>query len=140
MTAAGGLVGQNSGSFDLGSANVTLAAPIYLADTSSETSLTTTGTLNLNSNQGTALALNPVGGAISFIAGTLNDNGATIEAPAGNVSLEATTGDLTLVSGFPRQFARRRKNSSSTSPNLRPPAPLRSPPTRDRSISRQVRP
>ena len=99
MTATGGLVGQNSGSFDLGSANVTLAAPIYLADTSSQTSLTTTGVLDLNSNQGTPLALSPVGGAISFIAGSLNDNGAAIEAPAGNVSLEATTGDLNIVSG-----------------------------------------
>ncbi len=99
MTASGGIVGQNSGSFDMGGANVTLAAPIYLADTSSETSLTTTGTLNLNSANGTPLALNPVGGAISFVAGILNDNGATISAPAGNVSLEATTGDLTLASG-----------------------------------------
>ncbi len=53
----------------------------------------------MNSNQGKALALNPVGGAINFIAGSLNDNGATISAPAGNVSLEATTGDLTLASG-----------------------------------------
>ncbi len=33
MTASGGIVGQNTGSFDMGSANVTLAAPIYLADT-----------------------------------------------------------------------------------------------------------
>ncbi|MEW6438573.1 MAG: filamentous hemagglutinin family protein [Pseudomonadota bacterium] len=99
FTATGGIVGQNSGSFDMGSANVALAAPIYLADTSSQTSLTTTGVLNLNSNQGTALALNPVGGALSFVAGTLNDNGAAIEAPAGNVSLEAKTGDLTIASG-----------------------------------------
>jgi filamentous hemagglutinin family protein len=99
MNATGGIVGQNTGSFNMGSANVTLAAPIYLAGTSSQTSLTTTGTLDLNTAQGTALARTPVGGAISFIAGTLNDNGATIEALAGDVTLEATTGDLTLVSG-----------------------------------------
>ncbi|MEW6435625.1 MAG: filamentous hemagglutinin family protein [Pseudomonadota bacterium] len=99
MTATGGIVGQNTGSFDMGGANVTLAAPVYLADTSSQTSLTTTGALVLNSNQGTALALNPVGGAISFTAGTLNVNGASIEAPAGNVTLEAKTGDLTVASG-----------------------------------------
>ncbi len=99
MTASGGFVGQNTGSFDMGAANVTLAAPVYLADTSSETSLTTTGTLTLNSAAGTALALTPVGGAISFVAGRLNDNGASIQAPAGNVSLEATSGDLDINSG-----------------------------------------
>ncbi|RWV81678.1 hypothetical protein GW17_00056881, partial [Ensete ventricosum] len=99
MTATGGLVGQNSGSFNMGSAHVALAAPVYLADTSSQTSLTTTGALVLNSNQGTPLALNPVGGAISFIGGTLAVNGAAIAAPAGNVSLEATAGDLSLAAG-----------------------------------------
>lgn len=97
MTASGGIVGQNSGSFNMGSAHVTLAAPVYLADTRSQTSLTTTGALVLNSNAGSALALNPVGGAISFIGGTLAVNGASIEAPAGNVSLDATTGDLSLA-------------------------------------------
>ncbi len=99
MSATGGIVGQGTGTFDFGALPITLNAPIYLADTSSQTSLTTTGTLNLNANQGTALALSPVGGAIAFIAGSLNDNGATIEAPAGNVSLEATSGDLTIASG-----------------------------------------
>ncbi|MFP3693142.1 hypothetical protein, partial [Burkholderia sp. SIMBA_048] len=34
-----------------------------------------------------------------FVGATLADNGATIAAPAGNVSLEATTGNLTIGSG-----------------------------------------
>ncbi len=99
MTATGGIVGQDTGSFDMGSANVTLAAPIYVADTGSGTSLTTTGSLALNSDNGRALTITPVGGAISFTAGSIADNGATIEAPAGNVSLETTSGDLTIASG-----------------------------------------
>ncbi|MDS0863077.1 hypothetical protein NUV25_35835, partial [Burkholderia pseudomultivorans] len=40
-----------------------------------------------------------VGGAFNFVGGTLADNGATIMAPAGNVSLEATSGNLTIGSG-----------------------------------------
>ncbi|MEW6438757.1 MAG: filamentous hemagglutinin family protein [Pseudomonadota bacterium] len=99
FNANGGIVGQNTGAFDMGFANVTLAAPVYLADTSSQTSLTTTGALALNGNQGTALARNPVGGAISFTGGTLAVNGAAIEAPAGNVTLEAKTGDLSIANG-----------------------------------------
>jgi filamentous hemagglutinin family protein len=99
MIANGGIVGQGTGTFDLGAANATLTAPAYLADTNSDATLKSTGTLNLDSGAGTALSLAPVGGAISFIGGTLNDNGATIAAPAGNVSLEATSGDLTIASG-----------------------------------------
>jgi filamentous hemagglutinin family protein len=99
FNATGGVVGQGTGRFDFGASPVTLNAPVYLADTSSQQTIQTTGTLTLNSAAGTALALAPVGGAIGFIGGTLNDNGATIEAPAGNVSLEATTGDLNLAGG-----------------------------------------
>ena len=97
FNATGGIVGQGTGTFDFGALPVTFNAPVYFADTSSEQTIQTAGTLNLNSAAGTALALAPVGGALSFIGGTVNDNGATIEAPAGNVSLEAITGDLTIA-------------------------------------------
>ncbi|WP_260858423.1 filamentous haemagglutinin family protein [Paraburkholderia sp. BCC1885] len=99
MNATGGIVGQGTGTFDFGALPVTLNAPVYLADTGSSQTIQTTGTLNLNSVSGKPLALSPLGGAISLIGGTVNDNGATIEAPAGNVSLEATTGDLTIGNG-----------------------------------------
>ncbi|WP_396332882.1 filamentous haemagglutinin family protein [Burkholderia anthina] len=99
LTATGGIVGQGTGTFDFGALPVTLAAPVYLADTSSASTVTTSGTLTLNGTTGTALTKTPVGGAWSFIGGTLADNGATIIAPAGNVSLEATSGNLTIGSG-----------------------------------------
>ncbi|HEY3598581.1 MAG TPA: filamentous hemagglutinin family protein, partial [Paraburkholderia sp.] len=99
FNAKGGIVGQGTGTFDFGAMPVMLKAPVYLADTSSEQTIETTGTLNLNASAGTPLPLTRAGGALSFIGGTLNDNGATIVAPAGNVSLEATTGDLTIGSG-----------------------------------------
>ncbi|WP_287854667.1 filamentous hemagglutinin N-terminal domain-containing protein, partial [Burkholderia sp.] len=99
MTATGGIVGQGTGTFDFGVLPVTLNAPVYLADTSSASTVKTTGTLTLNGAAGTALTKTPVGGAWKFVGGTLADNGATIAAPAGNVSLEATTGNLTIGNG-----------------------------------------
>ncbi|VWD50788.1 filamentous hemagglutinin outer membrane protein [Burkholderia lata] len=99
MSASGGIVGQGTGTFDFGALPVTLDAPVYLADTSSASTVKTTGALTLNGAAGTALKKMPVGGAWHFVGGTLADNGATIAAPAGNVSLEATTGNLTIGSG-----------------------------------------
>nr|WP_323120568.1 filamentous haemagglutinin family protein [Burkholderia alba] len=98
MNATGGIVGQGSGTFDFGALPVTMNAPVYFADTRSASTVKTTGALNLNGAAGTALALTPVGGAWHFVGGTVNDN-ATLSAPAGNVSLEATTGDLTVGGG-----------------------------------------
>nr|WP_175223333.1 filamentous haemagglutinin family protein [Burkholderia aenigmatica] len=99
MTASGGIVGQGTGTFDFGALPVTLNAPVYLADTSSASTVKTSGVLTLNGAAGTALTTTPVGGAWKFVGSTLADNGATIAAPAGNVSLEATTGNLTIGSG-----------------------------------------
>ncbi len=99
LTATGGIVGQGTGTFDFGALPVTLNAPVYLADTSSASTVKTTGALTLNGAAGTALTKTPVGGAWKFVGGTLADNGATIAAPAGNVSLEATTGNLTIGNG-----------------------------------------
>ncbi|WP_175049953.1 filamentous haemagglutinin family protein [Paraburkholderia sediminicola] len=97
MNATGGIVGQNTGTFDFGALPVTLNAPVYLADTSSASTVKTSGALTINGAAGTALTNTPLGGAWSFIGGTVNDN-AKIAAPAGNVSLEATSGDLTIGS------------------------------------------
>lgn len=99
MNATGGIVGQGTGTFDFGALPVTLNAPVYLADTSSAATVKTTGALTLNGASGTALKRDAVGGAWTFIGGTVVDNGATISAPAGNVTLEATTGNLTIGGG-----------------------------------------
>ncbi|WP_233839096.1 filamentous haemagglutinin family protein [Paraburkholderia sp. ZP32-5] len=99
FNATGGIVGEGTGSFDFGAMPVTMSAPVYIADTGSNQTIKTTGALNLNAATGTALSLTPVGGELSFIGGALNDNGATISAPSGDVSLEATMGDLTIGDG-----------------------------------------
>ncbi|KVT19849.1 filamentous haemagglutinin family protein [Burkholderia ubonensis] len=99
LNATGGIVGQGTGTFDFGALPVTLNAPLYLADTSSASTVKTTGALTLNGASGTALTRNAVGGAWKFVGGNVTDNGATISAPAGNVTLEATSGDLTIGGG-----------------------------------------
>ncbi|AOJ66218.1 filamentous hemagglutinin [Burkholderia ubonensis] len=99
LNATGGIVGQDTGTFDFGALPVTLNAPLYLADTSSASTVKTAGALTLNGASGTALTRNAVGGAWKFVGGTVTDNGATISAPAGNVTLEATSGDLTIGGG-----------------------------------------
>ncbi|CAI8695720.1 Filamentous hemagglutinin [Burkholderia sp. IT-111MI5] len=99
MNATGGIVGQGTGTFDFGALPVTLNAPVYLADTSSAATVKTTGALTLNGASGAALKRDAVGGAWTFIGGTVADNGATISAPAGNVTLEATSGNLTIGGG-----------------------------------------
>ncbi|KAG8148901.1 filamentous haemagglutinin family protein [Burkholderia catarinensis] len=99
MNATGGIVGQGTGTFDFGALPVTLNAPVYLADTSSAATVKTTGALTLNGAAGTALTRDAVGGAWTFIGGTVADNGAMISAPAGNVTLEATSGNLTIGGG-----------------------------------------
>ncbi|MGG1948121.1 filamentous hemagglutinin family protein [Trinickia sp. NRRL B-1857] len=99
MTGTSGIVGQGTGTFDFGAAPVTLSAPVFLADTSSSSTLKTTGMLTLNQASGTALSRPAVGGALSFVGGTVADNGAHISAPAGNVSLESTSGNLTIGNG-----------------------------------------
>ncbi|MBN3824098.1 filamentous hemagglutinin N-terminal domain-containing protein [Burkholderia sp. Ac-20384] len=99
MNATGGIVGQGTGTFDFGALPVTLGAPVYLADTSSASTVKTTGALTLNGAAGTALTRDAVGGAWTFKGGAVADNGAKISAPAGNVTLEATTGNLTIGGG-----------------------------------------
>lgn len=99
LSASAGIVGQGTGTFDFGALPVTLNAPVYLADTRSASTVKTAGALTLNGAAGAALPQTPVGGAWHFVGATLADNGATIAAPAGNVSLEATTGNLTIGSG-----------------------------------------
>jgi filamentous hemagglutinin family protein len=98
-TAASGITGEGNGSFDFGNANVTLNTPVLLAQTGANTSLTTTGALAINAAAGAPLQnSDALGGVFNLTGGSLTV-GTQIMASAGNVKLEATSGDLTLASG-----------------------------------------
>jgi filamentous hemagglutinin family protein len=89
-----------SGSLDAKAANVALAAPAVVADDASVQSLTTTGALTLAAGAGTAptLAASDIGGSLTITAASIADSG-TLIAQGGKLTLEATSGDLTLASG-----------------------------------------
>jgi filamentous hemagglutinin family protein len=98
-TATHGIAVQGTGGiFDFGNIPVTLAAPIILADTGSTQKLVTTAALTLNSLAGTALSRSALAGSITLEGGSLSD-GIEISAPAGAVTLLATTGNLNLGGG-----------------------------------------
>ena len=98
-TATAGITGEGNGSFDFGNANVSLNTPVLLAQTGADTSLTTTGTLAINAAAGTPLQnSDALGGVLNLSGGSLTV-GTQIIATAGNLKLEATSGDLTLASG-----------------------------------------
>jgi filamentous hemagglutinin family protein len=88
---------SGTGSLDAGAANVTLSAPALVADVGSTQSFVTTGALGLVQGAGTApgLATAPIGGTLSLVGGSLASD-ATILARSGNITLEATAGDLVL--------------------------------------------
>ncbi|MEW6435567.1 MAG: filamentous hemagglutinin family protein [Pseudomonadota bacterium] len=122
-TAVNGIVGQGSGTFDFGIGQgtaaqdsyllpVTLTAPKIIAGTNSNATLQTAGDLVLNTAApgGATSAESAFGGAITLIGGSLEDN-TLVQAAAGNVTLKATTGDLSIdpgatvnVAGIAKQF------------------------------------
>jgi filamentous hemagglutinin family protein len=96
-TAGSEALFTGKGSLDAKGANVTLTAPLVLADKASTQSLKTTGLLTLAQGAGTAPAVAPtvIGGALAFTGGSINASG-TLIAQGGKLTLEATTGDLEL--------------------------------------------
>ncbi|RDS81725.1 filamentous hemagglutinin N-terminal domain-containing protein [Dyella monticola] len=97
-TASQGMAGEGSGSLDFGAANVSLNTPVWLAQSGANTTLTTTGVFDVNSAAGTPLQNNAIGGALSLTGGSLTV-ATSVDASAGNLSLEATGGNLTIASG-----------------------------------------
>ncbi|HET7332469.1 filamentous haemagglutinin family protein [Dyella sp.] len=97
-TASQGMLGQGSGGFDFGSANVSFSTPVLATGSGADTHLVTTGAFTLNRASGTPLQDNAMGGVLSLAGGSLSI-GTVVQAPAGNMNLEAAHGDLTIASG-----------------------------------------
>ncbi|MEW6438765.1 MAG: filamentous hemagglutinin family protein [Pseudomonadota bacterium] len=111
-TAVNGMVGQGAGTFNFGALPVTLTAPLIIAGAGGNATLKTGGLLTLLASApgGTSSAAQAFGGAITLVGGSVIDT-ALVEAVAGNVSLEATSGDLDIdngaivdAAGFTKQF------------------------------------
>jgi len=97
-TASQGMLGQGSGGFDFGSANVSFSTPVLATGSGANTRLVTMGVFTLNRASGTPLQNDAMGGVLSLAGGSLTI-GTAVQASAGNVNLEVTHGDLTITSG-----------------------------------------
>ena len=93
-----GIAAQGNGDFDFGNLNVTLRAPVVLADSGASLKLHTTGALDIEGNAGTALTRAASGGQLTLSGATVNV-ATQISAQAGALTLDATAGDLTLEDG-----------------------------------------
>jgi filamentous hemagglutinin family protein len=87
----------DSGSLSAGSANLTFDSPVLLVSTGAAQTVTTTGAVSI---QDTATAkaaayAGEIGGTFTLKAGSIADN-SLIQASAGGVTLEASTGDVAL--------------------------------------------
>ncbi|MBN6149807.1 filamentous hemagglutinin family protein [Xanthomonas sp. AmX2] len=89
---------RGQGEFDFGTREVTLRAPVLMADAGADNRLVTQGALHLQRNGGTASAATPLGGRVGLVGGSIDGDGA-IRARSGSVDLHATHGDLRLDSG-----------------------------------------
>nr|WP_279237602.1 filamentous haemagglutinin family protein [Dyella sedimenti] len=96
-TAAQGVKGQGVGTFNFGAIDVNLTTPWLLADNAANIALTTTGAINVVGTAG-ATPADIMGGALQLTGGSVAIN-TNVAAPAGNLTIEATSGDVTLGSG-----------------------------------------
>ena len=96
-TATQGMQGQGTGRFDFGSLDVNLTTPWLLAGDGANTELATTGALNIG---GTAAAIQGehLGGALSLTGGSVSI-GTNVAAPAGQLDVRATRGDIAIRDG-----------------------------------------
>ncbi|WP_428312722.1 filamentous haemagglutinin family protein [Hydrocarboniphaga sp.] len=96
--AAKGVLTQAKGRVDFGAADVGIDTPIVIADAGSSTVLAGSGELVLNSSGGAdALKLAPLGGSLSLQGASVSVD-TTIQALAGRIALQASSGDVAIGS------------------------------------------
>ncbi|MGO4702976.1 filamentous haemagglutinin family protein [Dyella sp. 2RAB6] len=96
-TAAQGMQGIGTGRFDFGSLDVNLSTPWLLAGDGANTQLATTGALRIGGTAG-AISGEHLGGALNLTGGSVSI-ATTVAAPAGQLGVHATSGDLVLADG-----------------------------------------
>jgi filamentous hemagglutinin family protein len=89
----------NTGSLSAGAAALTFDSPLLLVSSGAAQTVTTTGVATIENVSGAAAPAAPgeIGGTFTLTAGAITDN-SLIQATAGGVTLEASSGDLTLGS------------------------------------------
>ncbi|HEY0228963.1 MAG TPA: hypothetical protein VGC05_21760, partial [Mycobacterium sp.] len=111
LAAHQAVIGQGTGSMDFGGLTVTLQTPTLIAGTASEQTLTTTGALSVVPIDDSApIASDALGGAITLQGGSVNV-AVPVQAQGGNISLQASAGDVIVAAtgalishGLAKQF------------------------------------
>jgi filamentous hemagglutinin family protein len=88
---------NDSGSLSAGSANLTFDSPVMLVSTGATQAVTTAGAVEIQDTSAAkpVTAAGEIGGTFTLKAGSITDN-SLIQATAGGVTLEASTGDIAL--------------------------------------------
>ena len=99
LAAAQAVIGQGTGSIDFGALGVTIQTPIVIADTSSSQTLTTKGAMLVLPRSEWRWHRMRLGGADRRLRGGSVTVAAPIQALAGNITLQASAGDVTIGNG-----------------------------------------
>lgn len=107
LEAAGGILAEKTGSFNT-SGNLTMSAPLMAGAQGVKQSIASAGEMNLLAGTGEATITAGLGASIAFQGATVRAS-SNIYLPSGELTLRATTGDLTVdgqlsVEGTSRQF------------------------------------
>ncbi len=107
LNAAGGVLGEGTGSFTTGG-DLTITAPRITGARSANQAITATGDLVLAKGAGTPKVLGDLGARFAFTGASVLAN-ADLQLQSGQLTLRAVTGDVTVggsidVSGTTRQF------------------------------------
>jgi filamentous hemagglutinin family protein len=99
-TVSGSAVTTTTGSLDAGAANLAFATPRFLVGGGVTQTITTTGTAAFSSasGPGTVTSEAEIGGSLTLDAASISSD-TLIQATAGAVTLEATSGNVTLSTG-----------------------------------------
>jgi filamentous hemagglutinin family protein len=96
LVANQAVIGQDTGSMDFGALPVTLQTPTVIADTGSNQVIKTSGAMSVISTGGDVTNSDALGGAITLQGGSVTVS-APVQAQAGNITLNATAGDVTVT-------------------------------------------
>ncbi|HEY4316590.1 MAG TPA: filamentous hemagglutinin family protein [Herbaspirillum sp.] len=96
LVAHQAMIGQDTGSMDFGALPLALHTPVIIADTGSTQTIRTSGALSVVSTGDAVTATDALGGAITLQGGSVMVS-TPVEAQAGNITLKATAGDVTMT-------------------------------------------
>ena len=98
VNAAGGVIAKDTGGLSVTGGDLTFNAPLITGAAGAVQSIATDGRLVVQSGTGTATVTPGLGASLSFTGATV-DLSTMVRLPSGSLTVEATTGDLSIAGG-----------------------------------------